>query len=67
MILKSVLAKAAQITIVIEVHPDDLAKLALAQRTMYLEIYRSQQYRRTPNIQINDVIRGYNGVTELRG
>ncbi|WP_318502287.1 Flp pilus assembly protein CpaB [Photobacterium leiognathi] len=60
-------AKAAQITIVIEVHPDDLAKLALAQRTMYLEIYRSQQYRRTPNIQINDVIRGYNGVTELRG
>lgn len=56
-----------QTTVVIEVTPDDLAKLSLAQRTMYLEIYRSQHYRKNPDIQINDVIRGYNGVTELRG
>jgi pilus assembly protein CpaB len=52
---------------VIEVTPDDLAKLSLAQRTMYLEIYRSQHYLKNPDIQINDIIRGYNGVTELRG
>lgn len=54
-------------TVVIEVTPDDLAKLSLAQRTMYLEIYRSQHYRHTPDVQINDVIHNYNGVTELRG
>lgn len=56
-----------QTTVVIEVTPDDLAKLSLAQRTMYLEIYRSQHYLKNPDIQINDIIRGYNGVTELRG
>lgn len=54
-------------TVVIEVTPDDLAKLSLAQRTMYLEIYRSQHYRHTPDVQINDVIHNYSGVTELRG
>lgn len=59
--------QGVQTTVVIEVTPDDLTKLSLAQRTMYLEIYRSQHYRQNPDVQINDVIRGYNGVTELRG
>lgn len=58
---------ATKTTVILEVHPNDVAKLALAQRTMYLEIYRSQQYQRKPDIHIHDVIRNYNGVVELRG
>ncbi|MGF1790857.1 RcpC/CpaB family pilus assembly protein [Photobacterium profundum] len=54
-------------TVVIEVNPDDLAKLSLAQRTMYIEIYRSQHYRQTPDADVSDVIKNYTGIVELRG
>ncbi|MCW8327415.1 Flp pilus assembly protein CpaB [Photobacterium sp. SDRW27] len=54
-------------TIVIEVKPDDLAKLALAQRTMYLEIVRSQYYRHQPEANVSDVVPNYSGIVELRG
>ncbi len=54
-------------TIVLEVKPDDLARLALAQRTMYLEIVRSQHYQRQPEANVSDVVPNYSGVIELRG
>lgn len=54
-------------TIVIEVKPDDLARLSLAQRTMYLEIVRSQQYQRQPEANVSDIVPNYSGIIELRG
>ncbi|NQZ51289.1 MAG: pilus assembly protein CpaB [Moritella sp.] len=57
----------SELTIVIEVKPDDLGRLALAQRTMYLEIVRSQTYLQPPYADVSDIIPNYNGVVELRG
>lgn len=54
-------------TIVLEVKPEDLAKLALAQRTMYLEIVRSQHYKRQPEANVSNVVPNYYGIVELRG
>ncbi|UMM06478.1 RcpC/CpaB family pilus assembly protein [Vibrio campbellii] len=54
-------------TVVIEVKPDDLAKLALAQRTMYIEIYRSQTYNKPEYAEVRNVIDNYTGIEELRG
>lgn len=56
-----------ELTIVIEVKPDDLGKLALAQRTMYLEIVRSQKYHQRPDADVSDIVPNYNGVVEFRG
>ena len=57
----------SELTIVIEVKPDDLGRLALAQRTMYLEIVRSQTYLQPPYADVSDIVPNYNGVVELRG
>ena len=54
-------------TIVIEIKPDDIAKLSLAQRTIYLEIYPSQSYGRRPAVKMSDIIENYSGIVELRG
>ncbi|MFA0193515.1 Flp pilus assembly protein CpaB [Vibrio artabrorum] len=54
-------------TVVVEVTPDDLAKLALAQRTMHIEIYRSQTYKHHGDIEVRNIIDNYTGIEELRG
>ncbi|HDM8173319.1 TPA: Flp pilus assembly protein CpaB [Vibrio harveyi] len=54
-------------TVVIEVKPDELAKLALAQRTMHIEIYRSQTYTQPEYAEVRNVIDNYTGIEELRG
>ncbi|MCL9774879.1 RcpC/CpaB family pilus assembly protein [Vibrio methylphosphonaticus] len=54
-------------TIVIEVHPDDLARLALAQRTMHIEIYRSQTYQKPTYAEVRSIMDNYVGVEEFRG
>lgn len=53
--------------IVIEVAPDDLARLTLAQRTMHIEVHPSQNYGLNPEADVSDVITNYTGVVELRG
>ncbi|WP_339387725.1 Flp pilus assembly protein CpaB [Vibrio caribbeanicus] len=55
------------ITVVIEVDPNELANLALAQRTMHIEIYRSQTYTLSESAEVRDVIDNYTGIEELRG
>ncbi|MPY26132.1 RcpC/CpaB family pilus assembly protein [Shewanella sp. YLB-07] len=52
---------------VIEVAPDDLARLTLAQRTMHIEVHPSQHYGSNPEADVSDVITNYTGVVELRG
>ncbi|WP_169308247.1 Flp pilus assembly protein CpaB [Ferrimonas aestuarii] len=54
-------------TVVIEVQPQVLSRLALAQRTMHIEIYRSSPFSTIPGAEVSDVIKNYNGVVELRG
>ncbi|USD38810.1 Flp pilus assembly protein CpaB [Ferrimonas sp. SCSIO 43195] len=60
-------AGALEAIVVIEVAPESLAKLSLAQRTMFIEIYRSQQQHPIPDADVSDVIVNYTGVKELRG
>ncbi|PMJ82949.1 Flp pilus assembly protein CpaB [Vibrio splendidus] len=55
------------ITVVIEVSPDELPKLALAQRTMHIEIYRSQTYTQPEYAEVRNIIDNYTGIAELRG
>ncbi|MEC4725704.1 pilus assembly protein CpaB [Shewanella sp. D64] len=57
----------AETRIVIEVYPDDLPRLTLAQRTMHIEVYHSQTYGGKPEVGVSDVIKNYTGVVELRG
>ena len=59
--------EAGLTTVVIEVSPDDLPKLALAQRTMHIEIYRSQTYSQPEFAEVRNIIDNYTGVNELRG
>ncbi|MFD2176223.1 Flp pilus assembly protein CpaB [Veronia pacifica] len=54
-------------TVVIEVNPDILPVLTLAQRTSYLEIYLNQPGRIHQGVDVSDVIKNYSGVLELRG
>lgn len=54
-------------TVVIEVNPDELPKLALAQRTMHIEIYRSQTYTQPEFAEVRNIIDNYTGIAELRG
>ncbi|MEZ9241639.1 Flp pilus assembly protein CpaB [Vibrio splendidus] len=54
-------------TVVIEVSPDELPKLALAQRTMHIEIYRSQTYTQPEYAEVRNIIDNYTGIAELRG
>ncbi|MEZ9550997.1 Flp pilus assembly protein CpaB [Vibrio breoganii] len=54
-------------TVVIEVEPEFVSKLSLAQRTMHLEIYRSQVTGEIPSANMSDVIENYQGIRELRG
>ncbi|WP_264876902.1 RcpC/CpaB family pilus assembly protein [Vibrio agarivorans] len=55
------------ISVVVEVDPDEIANLTLAQRTMHIEIYRSQVYRRPVYAEVRNVIDNYTGIEELRG
>ncbi len=54
-------------TVIIEVSPDELPKLALAERTMHIEIYRSQNYTQPEFAEVRDIIDNYTGINELRG
>lgn len=54
-------------TVVIEVSPDELPKLALSQRTMHIEIYRSQTYTQPEFAEVRNIIDNYTGIAELRG
>ncbi|WP_434567143.1 Flp pilus assembly protein CpaB [Vibrio chagasii] len=54
-------------TVVIEVSPDELPRLALAQRTMHIEIYRSQTYMQPEFAEVRNIIDNYTGIVELRG
>jgi pilus assembly protein CpaB len=54
-------------TVVIEVTPDDLPRLALAQRTMHIEIYRSQTYRQSTYVEVRNIMDNYVGIEEFRG
>ncbi|GAD88335.1 hypothetical protein VHA01S_004_01080 [Vibrio halioticoli NBRC 102217] len=54
-------------TVVIEIEPDFVSRLSLAQRTMHLEIYRSQSTGEIPPANMSDVIENYQGIRELRG
>ncbi|WP_394391308.1 RcpC/CpaB family pilus assembly protein [Shewanella woodyi] len=57
----------SQTRIVIEVAPEDLPRLTLAQRTMHIEVFHSQSYSAKPEADVSDVINNYTGVVELRG
>lgn len=59
--------EAGLMTVVIEVSPDALPKLALAQRTMHIEIYRSQTYSQPEFAEVRNIIDNYTGINELRG
>ncbi|WP_417347710.1 Flp pilus assembly protein CpaB [Ferrimonas sp.] len=54
-------------TVVIEVKPQTVSRLSLAQRTMSIEIYRSQRQHPIPDAEVSDVIANYTGIKELRG
>ncbi|MPW35374.1 RcpC/CpaB family pilus assembly protein [Vibrio sp. B1Z05] len=54
-------------TVVIEIEPDFVSRLSLAQRTMHLEIYRSQSTGEIPPANMSDVIENYQGIRELCG
>lgn len=54
-------------TVVIEIHPEQLANIALAQRTMHMEVYRSQTYRTPVYAEVRNVITNYTGIEEYRG
>lgn len=56
-----------QIVIVVEVEPSEIAKLSIAQKTMYLEVYRTHHYQEPVFAEVRDVIGNYSGVAELRG
>ncbi|MGR5299057.1 Flp pilus assembly protein CpaB [Vibrio mediterranei] len=53
-------------TVIVEVEPKFVSLLSLAQITMHLEIYRSQQ-NRIPSVDIGKVIENFQSVRELRG
>ncbi|MGR5307550.1 Flp pilus assembly protein CpaB [Vibrio mediterranei] len=54
-------------TIIIEIPPEEVARLALAQRTMHLEVYRSREYQEPVYADVRNVMDNYIGVEELRG
>lgn len=54
-------------TIIIEVEPDQISRLALAQRTMHIEVYRSQSYKQATHVEVRNIIDNFTGVEELRG
>ncbi|MEZ9418963.1 Flp pilus assembly protein CpaB [Vibrio breoganii] len=54
-------------TVVIEIAPDFVSRLTLAQRTTHLEIYRSQGGNGIPSAKMSDVLNNYHGIRELRG
>ncbi|GLR03361.1 Flp pilus assembly protein CpaB [Vibrio hyugaensis] len=56
-----------QVVIVVEVRPQAIARLSIAQKTMHLEVYRSHRYKEPIFAEVRDVIGNYSGVTELRG
>lgn len=57
----------AEATLVIEIDPQDVGRLALAQRSMHIEAYPSDQGIMDSDVGLRDVIKNYDGVVELRG
>ncbi|GEA60667.1 Flp pilus assembly protein CpaB [Vibrio comitans] len=53
--------------VVLEIEPEFVSKLSLAQRTMHLEMYRSHANSIIPMANMTDVIENYQGIRELRG
>lgn len=56
-----------RVTLIVEVEPQHVPKLTLAQRTMYLEVYKSQEVTSAPSIYVSDIIDNFTGVVEIRG
>ncbi|MGV2988913.1 Flp pilus assembly protein CpaB [Vibrio sp. E150_011] len=54
-------------TIIIEIPPTEVARLALAQRTMHLEVYRSREYEEPVYADVRNVMSNYIGIEEMRG
>ncbi|GAL31486.1 Flp pilus assembly protein RcpC/CpaB [Vibrio variabilis] len=54
-------------TIIIEIPPTEVARLALAQRTMHLEVYRSREYTEPVYADVSNVMDNYFGIQEMRG
>ncbi|MGF1747829.1 MULTISPECIES: Flp pilus assembly protein CpaB [Vibrio] len=67
--LKPVAAKSDDgfTTIIIEIPPTEVARLALAQRTMHLEVYRSREYEEPVYADVRNVMSNYIGIEEMRG
>lgn len=57
----------SRVTIVVEVEPKWIPKVTLAQRTMHLEVYKSQAATMASSTYVSDVIDNYTGVIEMRG
>lgn len=54
-------------TLIIEIPPTEVARLALAQRTMHLEVYRSRDYEEPVYADVSNVMDNYFGIEEMRG
>lgn len=54
-------------TVIIEIPPEEVARLALAQRTMHLEVYRTLPYEQEVYADVTNVMDNYFGIEELRG
>lgn len=57
----------SRVTIIVEVDPEMIPKVTLAQRTMYLEVYKSHEAKLAPTTYVSDIIDNYTGVIEIRG
>ncbi len=54
-------------TVIIEIPPEEVARLALAQRTMHLEVYRALPHDQAVYADVTNVMDNYFGIEELRG
>ncbi|MEZ9578404.1 MULTISPECIES: pilus assembly protein CpaB [unclassified Vibrio] len=59
--------ETGQAVVIIEIDPVDIAKVSLAEKTMHLEVYRSNSYEVPIDADVRNVIENYSGVSELRG
>ncbi|UWZ99135.1 Flp pilus assembly protein CpaB [Vibrio splendidus] len=55
------------IIVILEIDPNDIARLSIAEKTMHLEVYRSYEYDEPVQADVRNVIENYSGVAELRG
>ncbi|MDN2480398.1 Flp pilus assembly protein CpaB [Vibrio agarivorans] len=56
-----------QVVVIVEIDPREIARVSLAEKTMHLEVYRSNDYGEPVYADVRNVIENYSGVSELRG